>query len=981
MDIQSLSKESEGKAPIIYPIDVDVMIIVAWFVDWLHDACETSMISKDFENVFDLSKAMYIVVFGKQFPTLEMELNYLRTLIDTDQKVLSAKAFIEKAKKILYKHNIQKNQLLYYIHEGFVFPVVDFGEKDKDIQNLTNTDPNIFRSIIHAQTGIDTTDPNNLIILLVDALKMAAVIFGNILLETNKAEDKNISVAISDVSIATKFDSANSGGFPNGHINEHAKELLQKTNRRFQNPYSFDIQNNEQTVVKLELGNYDIEDDPDKTFYEDLLNKIVVFSEEGFTTDTGFDWNKFIKATDVIVGIVEVYDEETQKNILSKLSEIIASYFKYFITDEEDVNNTQYYTEDIQSRLNIFLNETQQQLLNKTQTVNKYYKNNFAAYIALMLMFNVEKKESKDGSLHGSFLDVTKDSKLVEKTQKFDFIYANTKTLFKKNISGNPVENDIIIISWLWRIWIFAQGDFALYEYNTIKKLQQIKPGLKEGLQNMLDYGKAKLSVIVDGTTKETVIKEEEKGSSIAKISKRFINKMIAPNEFTKEMDRKTGVDKKTSDLVNNSIYRYRLLDPRNPPTQGLLRELFRISCGKTFADSMQPMTAKEMTKFAQSEKTSAVGDVTTELATMDGLLAIISLMCVDQPTILENTSLGFLRHYQFSLFHGDARKRVPILFPITKTNPVDKTTPRCEWLHKSTYEYNSPGEHRVEDISRLTSDDYYREFRNQKKYVNKYVEPEQQLPSLSRVLKSMPMNLESKDLCADLESNDLCAQMISNLLITNPSSIFNGESKTELINKDKNRDKIIQQAYQVLCDKCKCIEPKYTDFEKNPLNTLNYVASSFLNNSIEKSYHQAALLEKIYYEQLDKLNQHKKQWDTVSLSKLDAYKELKDKWEKMKNFVISEKKPFLSYYKSRMEQFKLIKYERTGERKRSREEDIKPLSLSQSQTDKLIQQSKKVRRGGARKKQTIKKNHTKQTKNKNANRSKNNKTRRKRHY
>lgn len=81
-------------------VQIDTIHVIAWFVDFLHDASEGSDMIADFPRTFKLYKSVWISMFGTQFPDLAQNLTFLENKFVGN----GASSFITNAKQLLYKY-------------------------------------------------------------------------------------------------------------------------------------------------------------------------------------------------------------------------------------------------------------------------------------------------------------------------------------------------------------------------------------------------------------------------------------------------------------------------------------------------------------------------------------------------------------------------------------------------------------------------------------------------------------------------------------------------------------------------------------------------------------------------------------------------------------------------------------------------------------------------------------------------------------
>ena len=107
---KAASKAAGGGTP-NRNVKIELIHIIAWLIDFLHDASEGAEMIADFQTTFALYKEVWISTFGSLFPELEANLNFLQQFTETPS------GFFTEAKKLLYKYKVNNGQFLFYTNQ------------------------------------------------------------------------------------------------------------------------------------------------------------------------------------------------------------------------------------------------------------------------------------------------------------------------------------------------------------------------------------------------------------------------------------------------------------------------------------------------------------------------------------------------------------------------------------------------------------------------------------------------------------------------------------------------------------------------------------------------------------------------------------------------------------------------------------------------------------------------------------------------
>ena len=272
-------------------VQIDTIHVIAWFVDFLHDASEGSDMIADFPSTFKLYKAVWISMFGTLFPDLAQNLTFLeKGFVDN-----GASSFITNAKQLLYKYNMSQGKYLFYLNQqGNIKPILEFGTySTEDGKMLQNTEKQTLLNIMQAQTSLSTVDmenPNNFIMIMPDALKRAVSSISNLLKESAIITSDQISVYVSDgKTLSSIYDSATGGMFPADLATGSATTKINEIQRKFQQPYEFQFQKSRNVILDLTL-NREIDNDAEtvKSLFMKIL-AILQYACPGYNNDNTID--------------------------------------------------------------------------------------------------------------------------------------------------------------------------------------------------------------------------------------------------------------------------------------------------------------------------------------------------------------------------------------------------------------------------------------------------------------------------------------------------------------------------------------------------------------------------------------------------------------------------------------------------------------------------------------------------------------------
>jgi len=713
-------------------VQIDTIHVIAWFIDFLHDASEGSDMIADFQSTFKLYKAVWISMFGIHFPDLAQNLKFLENeFVDN-----GASSFITNAKQLLYKYNMSQGKYLFYLNQqGIIKPILEFGTySTEDGKMLQNTETQNLLNIMQAQTSLSTTDmkdSNNFIMIMPDALKRAVSSISNLLKASASITSDQISVYVSDgKTLSSIYDSATGGMFPADLATGSATTKINEIQKKFQQPYGFQFQKSGNVILDLTLNKQQDNNQLVNLIFNQIL-AILQYACPGYNNDNIIDepnntnngqtyknvaYKEGMISIDSLISIVKTHALNLTKrqiyDAVTMISKVLANRLLMKRGDLNNVNMTALYEiftnmtpvsivkENVQEepsatrksfrekKAPTFFGEFEDESEQNTQKFTSCNEN-IGSYIACALNFNIDNTKifSAKTSAEISKIELTPEVELSESNSKKRKITPTTQLGLNVEITtvgermNHPIDdNDINSLKhWLMRIFLFMRGEMGLnYDEKTCAINQELQNEMTQELKTLIEFGSVYLQVTSPNGTTTT-----HTDSSIAAIAAKSTNTLLSTDEIGKQA-RGTGASVETKTDVQTKIAS--LLKPNNSGKKRnlggdtgdtvLFQQLFRIASGKIFADGMQPLTTKWINSELNNTKGAAIP------ISMDGLFALLTMLYGEQ-VLLEITASGVQQHVQFSL----PPKIANYICRIVETPPrTNKTSSLLEKLYYTTF-------------------------------------------------------------------------------------------------------------------------------------------------------------------------------------------------------------------------------------------------------------------------------------------------------